>query len=44
MTCKECSRYEICDTCKDAELDKLPEWVRFNCYKFKPIEEEKEKP
>ena len=41
MTCKECSRKETCDTCKSAELDKLSEDVKFSCYKFRPIEEEK---
>ena len=40
MTCKECSRRETCSPCNSAELDKLPEEVKFGCYNFKPIEEE----
>jgi hypothetical protein len=43
MKCIECSRRETCDPCKSAELDKLPEEVKFSRYNFKPIEKDGEK-
>lgn len=42
MKCVECSRKESCNTCNSAELDKLSEDIRFSCYNFKPIKEEKD--